>query len=429
MKGFGKRSRVGTAAAAVFVVAVIVAAVGGNSSAATAKKAPVPAFAKVLHRFTGGTLGKANPKLAPIAIGWVNDDGGTVQSPESTAAVKVALNVINNYLGGIKGHPLKLHACSIVSGEDQGQTCAQQLLNDSAVKFVNEGVVTVGAGAFHQAFQGKKPVIGYDPVRIESATAKNTYEVTAGLFGTDPGFVGYLHSVLHAKTVSLLNPGDDPAGVQAAKTFVDQAKSLGIDVTQVPYQSAATDLVGPLTAAKAQSTDATVMFLVSTSACVSGERAAEQLHIKHVLSLALCLIPAVKENLGDYPKWTYVATNESGNIPAADPYVGAWLAAMNKYGAKNTAPFAQLAFGTIMTNAKLLNQIGKGSNFTSAQFESALKRFRGPSMFGPPALKWGSVPGLPALGTATARLYTYLGDGKWADATKGKWVGLAGPTH
>jgi branched-chain amino acid transport system substrate-binding protein len=414
------------ALATVLVVAAVVAASGGASSAGTAKrpaKAPaVPAWAKVLHRYTGGKLGKATG--SPIAVGWVNDDGGVVQSPESTAAVKVALNVINNYLGGGNGHRLVLHGCSIVSGEEQGQTCAQQLLNDSAVKFVNEGVVTVGAGAFHQTLQGRKPVIGFNPVRIESATAKNTYEMTAGLFGTDPGFVGYLYSILHAKTVSLLNPGDDPAGVQAAKTFVEQAKGLGINVTQVPYQSAATDLVGPLTAARAQSTDATVMFLVSTPACVAGYRAASQLHVKHVLSLALCLIPDVAKNLGDFPKWTYVATNESAQLPKADPYVGAWLTAMKKYGAKNISPFPQLAFASIMTDAKILNQIGKGANFTSDQFAAKLKAFHGPVMFGPTRLDWGSVPGLPALGTATARLYTYQGHGKWIDATKGKWVGL-----
>jgi hypothetical protein len=44
-------------------------------------------------------------------------------------------------------------------------------------------------------------------------------------------------------------------------------------------------------------------------------------------------------------------------------------------------------------------------------------------MFGPPNLKWGSVQGLPALGTTAVRLYTYLGNGKWTDATGGKWVG------
>jgi branched-chain amino acid transport system substrate-binding protein len=425
------RSAVWTGLLAALVAAAVVAAYASSSAsaktsapAAAVSKSAVPSWAKTFLRFTGGKAGKA--KLSPITIGWVNDQGGTVQSPESTTAAEVAVKVIDNYLGGVGGHPVQLQKCAIVSGEEQGQTCAQELLNDHAVKFITEGVTTVGAGAFYQTLQGKKPVIGYDPVRVESATAKNTYELTSGSYGTDPGFIGYLKNDLHAKTVSLLYPSDDPGGVQAEQTFLKEAQPLGLTVTQVGYQSDSTDLVAPLTAANATSTDATVMFLVSPSACAAGNQAATQLGIKHVLSLALCLIPAVKQSLGDYPKWTYIATNESANIPAADPYIGAWLKAMKAAKATNTAPFAQLAFGTIMTEVKLLNKIGKGANFTSANFEAAAKKFTGPGMFGPPDLHWGSVPGLPALGVAAARVYTYEGNGKWVDDTHGKWVGLNG---
>lgn len=440
------RARVTLLSAAVAAAAVLAGcgSSSSSSSASTASGAPAASsssttassgggsssssggasYASTFLSYTGGKAGKATG--SPIAIGWVNDDGGTVQSPESTAAAKAAISTINNYLGGVQGHPLVLRGCSIASGEVQGQTCAQQLLNDPSVKFITEGVVTVGAGAFYQTLQGRKPVIGYNPVRVESATAKNTYELTSGSYGTDPGFLGTL-AALHAKTTSLLYPSDDPAGVQAEKTFLKEAQQTGVKVTQVGYPSATTDLVAPLTAAKAQSTDGTVMFLVSVSACTAGARATQQLGIKHVLSLSLCLIPGVAKSLGDFPKWTYIGTNESGNIPSADPYVPAWLAAMKANGATNTAPFAQLAFGTIMTDAKLLNQIGKGANFTSADFENAIKSFKGPAMFGPPDLKWGSVPGLPALGIVAARAYTYEGNGKWTDATNGKWVGLNGP--
>ena len=436
------RLRIGTVLATV-AAAAVVGGCGGSSSSSTSAGSSTSGtaaaasssttagssgggtYASTFLPYTGGKAGKATG--SPIAVGWVNDDGGTVQSPESTAAAKAAINTINNYLDGVQGHPLVLHGCSIVSGEVQGQTCAQQLLNDPSVKFITEGVVTVGAGAFYQTLQGRKPVIGYNPVRVESATAKNTYEVTAGSYGTDPGFLGTLKSSLHAKTVSLLYPSDDPAGVQAEETFLKLAQQVGIKVTQVGYPSATTDLVAPLTAANAQSTDATVMFLISVPACTAGARATTQLGIKHVLSLSLCLIPGVAKGLGDFPKWIYVGTNESGNIPEADPYIPAWLAAMKANGAVNTAPFAQLAFGTIMTDAKLLNQIGKGANFTSADFENAIKSFKGPSMFGPPNLNWGSVPGLPALGIIAARAYTYEGNGKWTDATNGKWVGLNGP--
>lgn len=291
------------------------------------------------------------------------------------------------------------------------------------MKFITEGVVSVGSGAFHQTLQGRKPVIGFNPVRIESATATNTYEVGSGSFGGAPGFAAYAKGFLHAKTASLLYPSDDPAGVQSAKNFMAAATRAGIKVTQVGYSSASTDLVPELTAAKAQSTDVTMLLLINASQCTAAARATRDLRIKHVVGLSLCLIPTVAQSLGDFPKWTYVFPNVNAELPAASPYVQPWLDAMKAFGARNTSPFPQLAFGTIMTDAKLLNQIGKGANFTPAEFEAAIKAFHGPAMFGPPNLNFGSVPTLRALGALAVRMYTYNGHGQWVDATGGKWVG------
>ena len=96
--------------------------------------------------------------------------------------------IVNTYLGGVAGgHPLKFKKCFVVQSESQGQKCAQQFINDPSVKFVLEGVLPFGATGFHQTNKGKKPVIGFNPISTSSATAKNTFEVTAGLFGTDPG--------------------------------------------------------------------------------------------------------------------------------------------------------------------------------------------------------------------------------------------------
>ena len=118
-------------------------------------------------------------------------------------------------------------------------------------------------------------------------------------------------------------------------------------------------------------------------------------------------------------------TSVSANLPLADRYVAAWLSAISPLGKKNPAvyaPFPQLTFGTTLTIAKLVNQIGF-AKLSSATFRAKMLAYKGPSMFGPPNLKWGTVQGLPALGTTAVRLYTYLGGGTWKDATGGKWVG------
>jgi branched-chain amino acid transport system substrate-binding protein len=414
-------------AAAAGAVGVAVTALAATGSASVGRTAATPSWAPVFAKYVGvKKLGPANSHLAPVTVGWVNAQGGIVQSPESTLAMNAAVKVINTYLGGVAGgHPLKVKQCFVVQQESQGQACAQQFLNDPNVKLVMEGVLPFGATGFHQTNNGKKPVIGFNPISNSSATGKNTYEVTAGLFGTDPGEVAYAAGVLHAKTVSLLYPEDDPAGVTAGKLFQQIAAGAGLKVTAVGFSSTATDLLAPLTAAGAQSTDASVVFFVNPTVCEAGAKAIDQLHVKHVIGLALCLDPHVSAALGDYPKWTYVNTGESANLPQADPYVAAWLKAISTLVPKNPAvfaPFPQLAFGTTLTTAKLIDQIGF-AKLTPASFAAKLKTYTGPSMFGPPRLKFGSVKGLPALGTTAVRLYTYLGNGKWADATGGKWVG------
>lgn len=418
-------------ACAVAAVAVALAGCGSSSSsshttaaasASTPSASTPPSWAQTFATYTGGKLGAANFHLTPIDMGWVNDDGGSVQSPETTTAAEIAVKVINNYLGGIDGHPLQLVRCSVVTGEEQGQTCAQQFLADPKVHFITEGVMSVGAGDFHQTLDGKKPVIGFNPVRIEEATGKNTYEMGGGSFAGAPGFAAYATDVLHAKTVSLLYPDDDPAGIQSAKNFDAASVHAGLKVTEVGFPSAVSDLVPELTAARSESTDVTMMLLISTSQCTAAARATQELQIKHPVSLSLCLIPQVRSSLGDFPKWAYVFPNVNAEAPGSNPYVAPWLAAMKQYGASNTSPFPQLAFGTILTEAKLLNQIGKGANFTPAELVSAIKRFPGPAMFGPPGLHYGFDPSLPAIGALAVRVYTYEGGGKWVDATGGQWL-------
>ena len=414
-------------AATIGLFAATLAAVGATSSAGIGRSGAAPPWAPVFAKYVGAKkIRPANASLPPVTIGWVNAQGGIVGSPESTAAMNAAVKVVNTYLGGVAGgHPLKVRKCFVVQQESQGQACAQQMLNDRNVKLIMEGFLPFGATGFHQTNKGKKPVIGYNPISNSSATAKNTFEVAAGLFGTSPGEVAYATQILHAKTVSLLYPEDDPAGVTAAKVFQQIAAAAKLRVTAVGFSSTATDLLAPMTAAGTQSTDATVVFLVNPTVCQAGAKAIEQLHVKRVIALALCLDPAVAKALGDFPKWTYISTNVSASLPQADRYVGPWLKAISTLVPKNPAvfaPFSELAFGTTLTTAKLIDQIGF-ANLSGPTFAARLKAYRGPSMFGPPNLKFGAVPGLSALGTTAVRFYTYLGGGKWHDATGGKWVG------
>jgi hypothetical protein len=67
------------------------------------------------------------------------------------------------------------------------------------------------------------------------------------------------------------------------------------------------------------------------------------------------------------------------------------------------------------------NQIG-ADKLTPTTLAAAMGRFEGPAPLSPPALKWGAIPPLPAIGSTATRVYTYEGNGKFVDATNGKWL-------
>ena len=51
-----------------------------------------------------------------------------------------------------------------------------------------------------------------------------------------------------------------------------------------------------------------------------------------------------------------------------------------------------------------------------------MKAFTGPVFLGVPRLAYGTIPGMPAIGSLSSRVYLYLGNDSWGDTTAGKWI-------
>src|SRR3954471_12971600 len=96
-------------------------------------------------QYVGGKAGKANPKLSPIVIGWINQQGGQFElGPGATTGADVAVRAVNELYGGIKGHRIVLKKCFIKSAEEEGTSCGQQMANDKKVSIIGMGAVAVG---------------------------------------------------------------------------------------------------------------------------------------------------------------------------------------------------------------------------------------------------------------------------------------------
>lgn len=424
----------GVCAAALLAVTGLVACSSSstgttNQSAPRTTSAAVPSAGggsslnqavAIFSKYTGGTSGSAASGKSPITIGFENDEGGIPSFPEGTVAAQAAVDLINKRLGGVNGHPLILNTCFVSSGESQGQACAEQF-QAKKVPVIVESNGSVGGASLHTTLSGRIPVIMPNPDSVLEATAPGSFGTNAAVFGTDTGFLTYA-ATNHAKTASLLFPGDDPVGQTAAKQLEGYLGKIGVKVTPAGFASTSPDLLPALVASGASRTDMTIMLTVTPSSCIAGAKALKQAHIvKPTIGLFLCISPQVKQGLGDYPAWTYVDAGTNVDN-ATDPATQAYLATMKSYAPAdaNVGGNAQFSFSAILNAARALGQAGDGA--TPAKVAAVLKSDTVAEPMMDPAVKYGSIQGLPNLPNLGVRLFTYHGSGRWTDLTHGKWV-------
>jgi branched-chain amino acid transport system substrate-binding protein len=198
----------------------------------------------------------------------------------------------------------------------------------------------------------------------------------------------------------------------------------------VLYPSSSTDVEAPIAASGAQSSDAIFLATSTTGECIAVAKAFSQLGInKPVVSLSDCTEQSVKSALGDYPKWSFVFTSPDPLAAhSATSQTATFDSAMAAYSNPKlvNSGFAPLTFGTILTIAKWINQLGP-TTFTSAQIASTAQAFTGPMFLGDPNIKFG-VPPFTSIGSIRALFYNYKGKGKFVETTAGKWVCPPVPT-
>jgi branched-chain amino acid transport system substrate-binding protein len=369
-------------------------------------------------KYVGGTAGAADTSKSPITIGFVNQQGGPNDvGPGSTDGAKLAVDYVNKYAGGIDGHPVRLHTCFISTAEEQGQQCGQKMANDKAVDVVGVGAVAVGAQSLDSSIGGEKPMVW--GVSVNQVDTKNTngyilfgdsFHILApwGTFGRD---------VLHAKSAAVVYP-QVPGIIEGANAMVKGLQNAGITVKRVGYEPNATDLVGPLAAAGAQSAD---MIVPQSDAkgCVNLAKALEQSGVKApVVSNPLCLNPLVAKALGgDVPKWYYGIASSLTADPT-DPAAKAMVEAMTKLGKADLAadPWVPTTMATVLTIIKYMNAVG-ADKLSSAAIAEQAKAFKGPLAFGAPSLQCGKYPEAPAVCNDQTKFFKYDGKGKFVRAS------------
>lgn len=420
--------RLGRVGALSALAAALIAVASGPGISSASSPAPFPSAAlSAAVQYVGGTAGAANPDLSPISIGWVSDQTAITGHPGNQAGVDAAVDFVNDNLGGIKGHPLKLVTCDITLTDSQGAQCAQQMLDNSSVQVVLEGELLTGEASFTGTMAGTKPVVGVF-TNGPGITAKNSFYLDGAIQG-ELASVPYLAKIVKAKTVAIIGP-NLPGVSSALGMFKKLFGALGVTATLELYPPAATDLVGPITASGAESADGVFVVSSTPGECIALAKAFTQLSVSAtVVSLPACLETAVKQGLGDYPDWTYVFTSDNPLAPyAPGSDTAAFVAAMARYSSSGlmNSGYAPLTFGTVLTVVKWINQLGP-ANYTSAAIAQKAASFTGPMFMGDPHIKFG-VPPFPTLGSIRALFYTYHGHNDFTAAAGGQWICPPVPT-
>jgi branched-chain amino acid transport system substrate-binding protein len=418
-KIYRSRRRAGLICAVAAGLALIISACAAtdtesNSSSSGAVDAEYPEALA----FVGGT--KDAPSGEPVTIGWVNNEGGQPTVPEASVGMRAAVKVINEKLGGIQGHPVKVSECLIVSAEEEGTKCAQQFLNDDNVKMVVVGPLQFGGASFYATMDGKKPVVGALAAGPPDFSAKNTFFGNSQL-ALISGIAHYTEQYLNPKTVAIFGP-DSAAATAFTKQLTPLLEDAGIEVNAVAFPDTATDLLSTVVAGEAASSDA-VVAAVFGSQCASMAKALEQAGAQDVpvVTLGLCYDKSVKEANGDYPEWDYAFPSEAELDPSS-ANVKEYLAALAQYAPEDAAQgaFAEMGFGGMIMAVKILNQAGPEAS--TDEVISTIKDLSGPQYLTGPDFKCGQSPEVPTTCAASIRVYRYDGGDTWTDQTDGKWI-------
>jgi branched-chain amino acid transport system substrate-binding protein len=377
--------------------------------------------------YVGGTGGKADAAASHIVIGYAGEEGTASSAPDYRLGAEAAVAYINDQLGGIKGHPLELRKCSI-SSEEQGQSCATQLLNDADVKLVNFGLSTIGNSSFWSTLNGTKPAVLDAPVDPSDFGVKNGVSFSPGVpVGIAAQAVFIQKQLPEVKSVAIVF-GDFPAARTAAELLVKpRLDKAGITTHEVPIPAAATgpDVQAALAAAGAQNVDA-IILENTPGQCNASYDGLKALAIdKPVITTFLCAGQAMFQHLKDlgepsaFPtNWYFGGSGYTPFIPDEESGMKTYVAAMRKYAdPKADLTIAVAGFVPMMTIAKLLNQIGP-DNLTPQTFAAAAAAFGGPQMGEPGEQKCGYSPLFPVLCGKLVGFEKFEG-GKWVSVLDG----------
>jgi len=314
------------------------------------------------------------PKAAtgtPVKIGFMTDGKTTgIDNSSEVPAAQAAAKYINDYLGGVGGHPITLDVCDDQQTPSGATDCGNQFVTDK-VPAVVYGVSGQGGSLFKVLQTNNIPLVPYASIDQSTLLAKTgAYVLTNGLATAfaGPAKIGQLAGAKRgAEIVS-----DVPAATGPAKALDPILyKNAGMTVDIIPIAPGTADPSPQLQAELAKNPDQ-FHIVGDVSLCTSAIKALRTLgYTKPIIVITQCISATSAASIpGGYAGMKLVASN---TVDPNDADVKIYIAAMKAYS-PGTPPFVngvtQGGFAAVLGFARAMT--GATGDITAASVASTM---------------------------------------------------------
>ena len=357
---------------AALAVGVLILAGCGSSSGSSSPSTASTSTASTATTENLNALGSPNPATGtPITVGLMTDGGSgslDTQSALTEQGARIAVSYVNDYTGGVAGHPIELLVCANQATPAGAQSCANQFIEKKVVAalwpYTSQGAVVpllTGAGI---------PVITLSGASVQELTSPGVFTLTGGFPGTLGAFA--LDAKAHGYKKFAMVVIDVPAATQGIDFLGKPAfKKAGVQIESIPAAPGTPDLTPQLQKAVSDGADA-VGVTGDVTFCTSFLKAYDTLSLKlpkYIISV--CNDPTVVKALPNALEGARVATSIAQSGHDNDVF----SAMIEKYAAgKGIDPDPTKSNGVASGVATIMDFVAGMKGFTGEVTPAAVRK-------------------------------------------------------
>jgi branched-chain amino acid transport system substrate-binding protein len=332
-------------------------AAGCSSSSSSSSSSSTPSSGSTTAAASSSVFG--TPKKAtgsPYVFGMINDETGAVTFPEGRQGAIAAADYVNNYLGGINGHPIVIDACTGDGTPATAARCANQLVAAHPMAIL--GAADVGAPASIPIYQhANLAYLGGIPFTPVPAIASNSIQFWSVSVGDNAAAAVYAGKTLGVKSVAIIY-FSNPQGESLLPQITPVFKAAGVTtIHDIPLSPTSPD-PSPQ-AALVESSGAELAYVDVPNGCGNVLKALKTVgYTGKLMGIDPCGAPPVIAAAAGGANGMYIASPfvlQTGTSQQAQLF----QAAMKKWAAPGTLidSISTAGFATVMNVQQMLTTI------------------------------------------------------------------------